>query len=140
MSSDDIIDNVQPFQQIFEKNLWKDISIKFMSSNRSISTTILPPRVNLTPKLPTTNNPYEFRLLNRGTRDGFTSDSFWNLCDKQKNLVVVMKVKGTDEILGGYNPVGWDKPVSFYHSGKCKNSFIFSLKNSTVQNSILKAM
>ncbi|RIB20993.1 hypothetical protein C2G38_2079426, partial [Gigaspora rosea] len=55
-----------------------------------------------------TNSPYEFKLLLRGTRDGFTSDSFWNLCDKQTHLVVVMKVKGTDEILGGYNPVGWD--------------------------------
>ncbi|RIB29207.1 hypothetical protein C2G38_2057249, partial [Gigaspora rosea] len=58
-----------------------------------------------------TNNPYEFKLLLRGTRYGFTKDSFWNLCDKQTHLVVVMKVKGTDEILGGYNPIGWDKSV-----------------------------
>ncbi|RIB29216.1 hypothetical protein C2G38_2057290, partial [Gigaspora rosea] len=55
-----------------------------------------------------TNNPYEFKLLLRGTRDGFTKDSFWKLCDKETQLVVVMKVKGTDEILGGYNPIGWD--------------------------------
>ncbi|RIB29202.1 hypothetical protein C2G38_2057235, partial [Gigaspora rosea] len=55
-----------------------------------------------------TNNRYEFKLLLRGTRDGFTADSFWKLCDKQIQLVVVMKVKGTDEILGGYNPIGWN--------------------------------
>ncbi|RIB26955.1 hypothetical protein C2G38_2138053 [Gigaspora rosea] len=45
MSSDDIVENVQPYQQILEKNLWKDISRKFMGSNRQqITSTILPPR------------------------------------------------------------------------------------------------
>ncbi|RIB13858.1 hypothetical protein C2G38_2097366, partial [Gigaspora rosea] len=57
------------------------------------------------------NNPYEFKLLLRGTRDGFTANSFWNLCDKQTHLLVIMKVKGTNEILGGNNPIGWDKPA-----------------------------
>ncbi|RIB29218.1 hypothetical protein C2G38_2155906 [Gigaspora rosea] len=47
-----------------------------------------------------------------------------------------MKVKGTDEILGGYNPIGWDKSaVRCYRN--CNDSFIFSLKNGTIQNSIL---
>ncbi|RIB05254.1 hypothetical protein C2G38_614012 [Gigaspora rosea] len=82
-----------------------------------------------------TNNPYEFKLLFRGSRDGFTRDSFWNLCDKQKNLVIVIKVKDTDEILGGYNPIGWDKAL--YGLKSCKESFTFSLKNCAVQSSIL---
>ncbi|RIB10115.1 hypothetical protein C2G38_2265578 [Gigaspora rosea] len=43
---------------------------------------------------------YEFKLLLRGIRDRFTRDTFWNLCDKQKNLVIVIKVKDTNEILG----------------------------------------
>ncbi|RIB28690.1 hypothetical protein C2G38_2157301 [Gigaspora rosea] len=49
-----------------------------------------------------------------------------------------MKVKGTDEILGGYNPIGLDEPTrnSFYKN--CNDSFIFSLKNGTIQNSIVK--
>ncbi|RIB29210.1 hypothetical protein C2G38_2057257, partial [Gigaspora rosea] len=140
MSSDEVIDSVQPYKQILENDLWDDITRKFMSPNRQVSSIILPPRKILTPTLPVrntdpfstvineahaaeiaswvdkkentyslTNNPYEFKLLLRGTRDGFTKDSFWNLCDKQTHLVVVMKVKGTDEIIGGYNPVGWDK-------------------------------
>ncbi|RIB00200.1 hypothetical protein C2G38_2235180 [Gigaspora rosea] len=78
---------------------------------------------------------YGFKLLLRGSRDGFTRDSFWNLCDKQKNLVIVIKVKDTDEILGGYNPVGWDKMLNSYKS--CEESFTFSLKNGAVQTSIL---
>ncbi|RIB28889.1 hypothetical protein C2G38_2156876, partial [Gigaspora rosea] len=84
-----------------------------------------------------TDNPYEFKLLLRGTRDGFTKDSFWRLCDKQTHLVVVIKVKGTDEILGGYNPIGWDKPTGVRFYKNCNESFIFSLKNGAIQNSIL---
>ncbi|RIB12034.1 hypothetical protein C2G38_2259319 [Gigaspora rosea] len=84
-----------------------------------------------------TNNPYEFKLLLRGSRDGFTKDSFWNICNKQANVIVVMKVKGTDEILGGYNPIGWEKPSSDMIVKYCNNSFIFSLKNSIIRTSIL---
>src|SRR5260363_6526 len=83
------------------------------------------------------NNPYEFKLLLRGTREGFTPASFWNLCDKQTNVVVVVKIKGTDEILGGYNPIGWAKPINNCQFMKCAESFIFSLRNDTIQNSIL---
>ncbi|RIB28944.1 hypothetical protein C2G38_1313661 [Gigaspora rosea] len=182
MSADDIIDSVRPYQQILGKDLWDDISTKFMSPNRHIRSTILPPRRILTQPLPSrkipqvtlaqtflqpnatksfsviiddaqmaiisswvdkkfdsysvTNNPYEFNLLLRGTRDGFTPESFWNLCNEQKNIVVVMKVVGTGEILGGYNPVGWKKPITDKKSHiKCNKSFIFSLKND-IKNSI----
>ncbi|RIB22486.1 hypothetical protein C2G38_2075546, partial [Gigaspora rosea] len=40
----------------------------------------------------TRNNPYEFRLLIRGSRDGFTADIFWNLCDKKENVILIIKV------------------------------------------------
>ncbi|CAG8736158.1 7983_t:CDS:1, partial [Ambispora leptoticha] len=56
-----------------------------------------------------TNNPYTFKLLLRGTKDGFTKESFWKICNKQANTIVVMKVKNTDEILGGHNPIRCDK-------------------------------
>ncbi|RIB21820.1 hypothetical protein C2G38_2034077 [Gigaspora rosea] len=84
-----------------------------------------------------TTYPYEFKLLLRGTRDGFTPAKFWYLCDKQTNVVVVAKIKDTNEILGGYNPIGWVKPTSSYLYRECEESFIFSLKNGTIQNSIL---
>ncbi|RIB28943.1 hypothetical protein C2G38_2058029 [Gigaspora rosea] len=180
MSADDIIDNVRPYQHILGKDLWEDISTKFMSPSRHIRSTILPPRRILTQPLPSrvipqvtlaqtflqpnaiksfsviiddaqtaiisswvdektdsysvTNNPYEFKLLLRGTRDGFTTKSFWNLCNEQKNVVVVMNVEGTGEILGRYNPVGWEKSITDNKSHikshiKCNKGFIFSLKN-----------
>ncbi|RIB22482.1 hypothetical protein C2G38_2173869 [Gigaspora rosea] len=52
-------------------------------------------------------------LLLRGSRDGFTLDTFWNLCNKKENVVLIIKVKGTDQILDGYNSIGWERPYSF---------------------------
>ncbi|RIB16435.1 hypothetical protein C2G38_1510491 [Gigaspora rosea] len=166
ISGEDIYEHIQPYKKILEKNLWKNLIKRHMAPNQPVSSVILPPRVILTTELPQkstkpfsnviteansaeiaswidkndnmysiSNNPYEFRLLFRGSRDGFTRESFWNLCNGQKDLVVVIKVKGTDEILGGYNPIGWDKSVG--DSEKCEECFTFSLKNGTVQNSIL---
>ncbi|RHZ89680.1 hypothetical protein Glove_13g151 [Diversispora epigaea] len=83
----------------------------------------------------TTNIPYKFKLILGGTRDGFTPQTFWNICHDHAKTVVVMKVKGTDEILGGYNPLAWDNSNGKWM--KTKDSFIFSLKNGIIQNSIL---
>ncbi|RIB12030.1 hypothetical protein C2G38_2201794 [Gigaspora rosea] len=141
ISGDDIIDNVRPYKKILEKNLWKDITDKLISPNRQVSSIILPPRIISTPKLPNRNTEPFSAVINEShaaeiaSWDGFTADSFWKLCNKQKHLVVVIKVKGTDEILGGYNYVGWDYPTSLYKN--CNDSFIFSLKNCAIQNSIL---
>ncbi|RIB24387.1 hypothetical protein C2G38_2284120 [Gigaspora rosea] len=164
---DDIVDKIEPYQAILERDLWKDIMKRITNPNREISSKILPPRIILKPKLPTRamesfstvineehaaeiaswidkkanpysieDNPYEFKLLLRGTRDGFTPDTFWKLCDKQENTIVVVKVNNTDEILGGYNPTQWDKSKKGYWT-KCDDSFIFSLKNGSILSSIL---
>ncbi|RIB18326.1 hypothetical protein C2G38_1357573 [Gigaspora rosea] len=84
------------------------------------------------------NNPYEYKLLLRGSRDGFTRESFWKLCNMKANTVTVINVKGNDNIeriFGGYNPVEWDGSKRNYVSSK--SSFIFSLKNDKIKNSIL---
>ncbi|RHZ89652.1 hypothetical protein Glove_13g182 [Diversispora epigaea] len=87
----------------------------------------------------TKNIPYKFKLILRGTRDGFASQTFWKNCHGLAKTVVVAKVEETDEILGGYNPLAWDN--SYNNIGgdwkETKDSFIFSLKNGDIQNSIL---
>ncbi|RIB24465.1 hypothetical protein C2G38_668508 [Gigaspora rosea] len=166
ISGDDIIDNVEPYHKILDKNLWDDIMKRAVNPNRPVSSIIHPPRrfsttillVRTTKLLSSiineaqaaeiatwidkkrsaysiATNPYEFKLLLRGTRDGFSNEAFWNICDKQANTIVVVKVRDTDEIIGGYNPKIWDKNMDYFIN--CKNSFIFSLKNRTIPSSIL---
>src|SRR2546429_283544 len=59
--------------------------------------------------------PHKFELLLRGCR-----------CGNKPITVTFIKVKGTEEIIGGYNPSIW-KPSKCY--GKTKHSFICSFKN-----------
>ncbi|RHZ83762.1 hypothetical protein Glove_87g193 [Diversispora epigaea] len=81
------------------------------------------------------NIPYEFQLILRGSRDGFHPKTFWNMCNGHAGTIVVAKVAGTDEIVGGYNPLAWDNLKSGWM--KTNDSFIFSLKNGNIRNSIL---
>ncbi|RIB27698.1 hypothetical protein C2G38_2239947 [Gigaspora rosea] len=45
----------------------------------------------------------DLELLLCVSKDAFIRNTFWYLCDKQTNVIVVMKVEGTDELLGGHN-------------------------------------
>ncbi|RHZ75167.1 hypothetical protein Glove_217g57 [Diversispora epigaea] len=81
------------------------------------------------------NNPYEFQLILRGSKDGFSPRKFWDICDGHANTIVVTKVKGTNEIIGGFNPLAWDKTKSGWV--KTNKSFIFSFRDDSIQNKIL---
>ncbi|RHZ83873.1 hypothetical protein Glove_87g229 [Diversispora epigaea] len=83
------------------------------------------------------NIPYEFKLILRGSRDGFHPKTFWNMCNGHVGTIVVAKVAGNDEIVGGYNPLSWDNSTSTSTRMCAKDSFIFSLKNGNIKNSIL---
>ncbi|EXX75237.1 uncharacterized protein OCT59_025294 [Rhizophagus irregularis] len=79
--------------------------------------------------------PYKFELLLRGSRDGFTPKKFHELCDNKPNTVTFIKIKGTEEIVGGYNPITWESSDNW---GKTEDSFIFSFKNkNNFKDSIL---
>ncbi|CAG8733072.1 16318_t:CDS:1, partial [Funneliformis caledonium] len=85
---------------------------------------------------------FEVELLHRGSRDGFTPKVFHEICDNHACTVLVIKVKDSDEILGGYNPVEWNFDHSFCVTdekfGANEDSFIFSFKdNMDIDNHIL---
>ncbi|RHZ65615.1 hypothetical protein Glove_313g18 [Diversispora epigaea] len=81
------------------------------------------------------NYPYEFKLLVRGSRDGFDVKTIYNICDKVSKTIIILKVEGTGEILGGYNPLEWENNNDQYKN--TQDSFIFSLKTANLKNSIL---
>ncbi|GBC28928.2 carbohydrate-binding module family 13 protein [Rhizophagus irregularis DAOM 181602=DAOM 197198] len=71
-------------------------------------------------------NPYEFELILRGSRDGFSPKKFHEICDNKSHTISIIKVKGSNEILGGYNSIIWKSDDKW---GTTKDSFIFSFKN-----------
>ncbi|GES83717.1 carbohydrate-binding module family 13 protein [Rhizophagus clarus] len=83
-------------------------------------------------------NLYEFKLIFRGSRDGFSAEKFHKICDNQSRTVTVIKVKDSNEILGGYNPIKWDSRYSYNCYGTTRDSFIFSfVDKSNVRDYVL---
>ena len=80
----------------------------------------------------------KFKLILRGSRDGFTPERFRKICDNISHTVSVIKVKGSNEILGGYNPIKW-KSSAFRENyfQNTKDSFIFSFKSGSIKDFIL---
>ncbi|RHZ76538.1 hypothetical protein Glove_196g119 [Diversispora epigaea] len=151
LSNIEIYDKIKPYKKILDKQLWEDINQHLSIPERPVKSTILSPRIIFVTELPpNTNEPNEFfsNIISedhaaeisilRGTKDGFAPQTFWNICHGHAPTVVVAKVKGTDEIIGGYNPLTWDNSNPPFSQWKITNdSFIFSLKNGNIQNSIL---
>jgi hypothetical protein len=69
---------------------------------------------------------YNFKILLRGSRDDFSASTFHKLCDNKNATIIIIKVFGTRQIIGGYNPISW-KGGFFGSWMKSKDSFIFSL-------------
>ncbi|CAG8550540.1 9540_t:CDS:2 [Dentiscutata heterogama] len=80
-------------------------------------------------EIPTTssNISHEFKLLLRGSRDGRGVITFHELCDFKGATIVLIKVMGTGELIGGYNPNSWTSSDRYIRTTE---SFIFSLGNN----------
>jgi hypothetical protein len=143
LTSDEFSDEILPYKKIFPKELYKNSLKYFLSSNKKSKPRMTNKKIIIDSKIITSQhieliskwidrleirdeikNTYEFKLLLRGSRDGFEVNKFHEICGNQSNTVTVIKVKDSNEILGGYNPIAWES------SGKTKDSFIFSFNNS----------
>ncbi|CAG8507577.1 8402_t:CDS:2 [Acaulospora morrowiae] len=147
MSSSDLYDRVWPFRSILPPELEDDIVRCHLKLGSKPTFGTNTPRGNSTlmghqhmsriadwidrnesPKYCGADVPYKFRLLLRGTRDGFDSKTFHRKCDDQGPTFVIMKIANSGEIIGGYNPIKWkignerlDTRESFLFSFGSKN-------------------
>ncbi|RHZ81886.1 hypothetical protein Glove_117g127 [Diversispora epigaea] len=155
LSADEVRHSIKPYKKILDEQLWKDINFHLSSPKQYVKSIILPARsfsaiisefhkaeistwIHRDTTIYTSlNYPYRFELILRGSRDGFSPQTFWNVCHNHARTVLVAKVRGTDEILGGYNPLIWDNSITSGQWMETVDSFIFSLKNGNIKNSIL---
>ncbi|KAG9292159.1 hypothetical protein G9A89_005303 [Geosiphon pyriformis] len=68
----------------------------------------------------------EFKLLLRGSRDGFSPNDFHRLCDNNGAKITVIKVKGTGQLIGGYAPKSWHSRGNWI-DGKAQNAKLSKL-------------
>jgi archaellum component FlaC len=70
-----------------------------------------------------------FKILWRGSRDGFTAREFHGRCDGHANtLTVILDTNGN--IFGGFTPLKWESPTSWeYKRDEKLKSFLFTIKN-----------
>ncbi|GES98277.1 hypothetical protein GLOIN_2v1780055 [Rhizophagus clarus] len=80
--------------------------------------------------------PYDFHLLFRASRDGFNNSTFHELCDMKGPTLTVIRVEGTNELIGGYNPLDWHSPPDWVE-GITRESFIFKIDSQDHEKSIL---
>ncbi|RHZ82468.1 hypothetical protein Glove_109g22 [Diversispora epigaea] len=167
ISEKDVWEKLKPYRKILGTQLWDDLYQQRLLPNQPVKSLVLPARIISNPELPQrvnklistiiseehiaeistwidrkstiyslTNVPYKLQLILRGSKDGFQPKTFWNMCNGHAGTIVIAKVAGTDEILGGYNPLAWDNSTESTYM-ETNDSFIFSLKNVNIQNSIL---
>ncbi|GES81027.1 BTB/POZ domain-containing protein [Rhizophagus clarus] len=72
--------------------------------------------------------PYKFNLLYRSSRNGNTAAAFHAKCDNKGATIVVVKIKNSEQIVGGYNPLSWDSSNS---NKSTKDSFLFSISDKS---------
>ncbi|EXX57601.1 carbohydrate-binding module family 13 protein [Rhizophagus irregularis DAOM 181602=DAOM 197198] len=144
LTSKEFMDKVFPYREILPEELYvnllktflslSDRNIKKPNPRRTIDSRIITPqyaeliskwidKLEITDEL---TSSYEFKLLFRGSRDGFTRKKFHEICDNKPRTVTIVKVKNSNEVLGGYNPLEWN---SYGRYGTTKDSFIFSFNN-----------
>ena len=72
----------------------------------------------------------KFKLLYRGSRDGFGANHFHLKCDGKTDTLTIMKAEESSFIFGGFTSVTWGEPNHHFCQYKSDpNAFIFSLTN-----------
>ncbi|RHZ79194.1 hypothetical protein Glove_151g11 [Diversispora epigaea] len=91
--SEVILEKVEPYKKILEKQLWDDIILHSISPNKAVISLIL--LINRKSTIYSLADiPYEFQLILRGSRDDFHPKTFWKMCHGHAGTIVVAKVSG----------------------------------------------
>jgi hypothetical protein len=155
ISTEDYYNKVKPYEKILSKELRDDILKFYMipgykpiytprnskHSKINIESNIINPKYaalfaswidKREEKYIDKDIPYKFNLIYRASRDGSTTASFHAKCDNKGATITVVKIKNSEQIVGGYNPLFWDSSNDIKNT---KDSFIFSFADkSNLQN------
>ncbi|EXX75451.1 hypothetical protein GLOIN_2v1766005 [Rhizophagus irregularis DAOM 181602=DAOM 197198] len=66
--------------------------------------------------------PYKFNLIFRASRDGYKASVFHEKCNNEGSIIILGKIRGTNQIVGGYKPFYWEGPGVYKYT---RDSFVF---------------
>ncbi|EXX78191.1 uncharacterized protein OCT59_014010 [Rhizophagus irregularis] len=152
LTSEEFSEKVYPYKKVFSEEFCEDLVKYFLNPNKpkdksrprgvismNIDSKIISNQhaeliSKWIDKLDTSKKSstlHKFELIFRESYDG---RRFHKSCNYIPRTVVIIKVKDSDEILGGYNPLEWKSNNGY---GDTNDSFIFSFKGNNVENHIL---
>ncbi|CAG8578998.1 12632_t:CDS:2 [Ambispora gerdemannii] len=129
IAADDYAEKVIPYKKILPKNLKKQLLTFHLTAGSEPPLSALPPRVLcatvaidsvitnprhaaliaswIKRRLETDISEYKFNLILRGSRDGFSNSIFRQTCAHLSSTVVLIKIRGSGKIIGGYQAGRW---------------------------------
>ncbi|RGB37310.1 hypothetical protein C1646_757077 [Rhizophagus diaphanus] len=135
LSSEDFFHKVRPYKKLLKNQLYEELLKSYLDSNSVPNDNISLPRYRNIDGIIDSEivNINIASLISRwidkiDIKNGFTPKKFHELCDDILSTVTFIKIKETEEIIGGYNPLKWDTSDEDKW-GETKDSFIFSFKN-----------
>ncbi|GBC02511.1 hypothetical protein RclHR1_04660004 [Rhizophagus clarus] len=155
ITPNDFNNKIRPYKDIIPKQIYEEIE-NYYYRDTILTTLISSPRIGkidskiIEPKLAKIiinwidkndyfTFRYKFDLVYRGSIDGINVETFKNKCNGQVESLVLIKVKGSNKIYGGYSSIGFNsignnvpsfsgsKNSKYYYSS---DNFIFSFENS----------
>ncbi|CAG8509011.1 2178_t:CDS:2 [Funneliformis mosseae] len=80
---------------------------------------------------PRTSIPYTFKLLFRASEGNNNPKLFHEKCDNVGPTIIVIKIRGSDRLVGGYNPLNdsWKRSWFSSYRGQ-KECFVFSIDSA----------
>ncbi|RGB30054.1 hypothetical protein C1646_765847 [Rhizophagus diaphanus] len=156
ISSVDYFDKVRPYKSIIPYHICEEIEEYYFKGTLPMTAT-LPPRSGIIqsniikPRLSSiiinwierkdsnynrkkTDTAYNFNLIYRKSRDGMFNN-IQNICTEQGAILILIQVKYSEKIFGGYNPIvsslnSFNSPNNLNQYLPTKESFIFSFENN----------
>ncbi|CAG8551866.1 7099_t:CDS:2 [Ambispora leptoticha] len=148
---DDFIQFVRPFEMILPDNLVNEYFriTKFLTTKihelspprfppMKIDSTIIKPKhasliaswIDGNAKVESDYIPQAFKLLYRSSCDGISAKKFHAKCDKAGSTILIVKLRDSEQILGGYNPITKGFKRAWFSSSRGNQTgFVFSFSS-----------
>ncbi|RIB04964.1 hypothetical protein C2G38_2047996 [Gigaspora rosea] len=151
ISCEDFYYYVRPYKKVLSENHYEDLVAYLMANAKPQYSKLLPRHGNVYIDSDIIESEHsviisswiekkyeklscKFILAYRGTRDGFDSNISYYMCETIIAILVLIKIKDSNKIIGGFNPLGWNLISHGYYGSDCFEDECFEEEHWTSTN------